>query len=339
MSWVPDIEDSDGGRHRPIVLLKAMLLSIGRPFQVSYMQVLMPRPVRRRLAAASDEVTVFVTSRAVPRVLPARVVVDFVDDLGGAAQRRADTAPGLGRRLFWTLESRRTRGLDRRLAQRATVSVAISEVDAANIAPTVRVVPNSIRTPPLPPGGDKVVFSGNLFFEPNHEAAVWICTDLVPYLVSAGVPADRVVIAGRRPQASLHGHAAQAGIDLRPDLPDLGTVLQEASVVIAPVTLGSGVQTKVLEAVGAGRPCVLSPKANDGLGLIDGRSGLVRDRDPKPFGDAIVLLLGDPALGQRLVDEARAQLTAFTQGAAACAWRAVVADCAAAGVQERETSR
>ena len=340
VSWVPDIEEFEAGRrHRPIVLLKALLLSIGRPFQVSYMQACMPRPVRRHLAASRDEVTVYVTNRAAPRVLPARAIVDFVDDLGGAARRRAEAAPDPGRRLFWTVESRRTCALDRRLAQQAAVSVAISAVDGANIAPTVRAIPNSIRTPPLPVGGDKVVFAGNLFFEPNHEAAVWICSALVPYLASVGVAPHRVVLAGRRPQPSLHGYAEKAGVDFRPDLPDLAPVLGEAAVVIAPMTLGSGIQTKVLEAVGAGRPCVVSPKANSGLGLVDGQSALVRDCDPKPFGDAIVSLLGDPAQCRRLVEEARAQLTAFTEAEVASGWRGAVADCADAGAQERATSR
>jgi len=335
VSWLPEVGGADGGAgFRPLVFLKALMMATGRPCQISYMQAHMPRRARQRLAASRDEVTVFVTNRAVPRVLPARAVVDFVDDLGAAARRRSQAARGTVR-VFWRIESWRTHRFDRNLAQRATVSVAISPVDGQSIAPTVRVIPNSIRTSPMPDGGDKIVFLGNLFYAPNHEAAMWICTALVPFLRSVGIDPRRIIIAGRRPQPSLRAHVLRAGVDLRPDLPDLSAVLQEAAVVIAPMNLGSGMQNKVLDAVGAGRPCVLSPMANAGLGLVDGQSALVRDCDPKLFGDAVVSLLGDAELRHRLVDEARVHLKAFTREEVASAWRAVVADCAGSGPKRR----
>lgn len=335
VSWLPEMGPPreagepgvSGPRFRPFVFLKALVFALGRPCQVSYMQAHLPREARNQLAASRDEVTVFVTDRAVTRVLPAHTVVDFIDDLGAAARRRAQAATGVVR-LFWRIESWRTHRFDRRLARRATVSVAISPVDAHSIAPTVRVIPNSIRPAPMPNGGDKVVFLGNLFYAPNHEAAVWICTALAPYLQSVGIQPDRIIVAGRRPQPSLQAHVAAAGVDLRPDVPDLAAVLLEAAVVIAPMNLGSGMQNKILDAVGSGRPCVLSPMANAGLGLVDGQSALVRDLDPKLFGDAVVSLLTDAELGRRLVDGARRQLIAFTRDEVASAWRAVVADCA-----------
>jgi glycosyltransferase involved in cell wall biosynthesis len=140
-------------------------------------------------------------------------------------------------------------------------------------------------------------------------------------LEALGVDPDRVVVAGRRPPPVLRRHAARAGVDLRADVPDLTGVLAEAAVVICPVIYGSGVQNKVLDAVGAGRACVLTPFSNQALNLVDGESALVRERHPEGFADAIVALLGDGSRRRRLADHARPRLQSCSGPAVAAAWR------------------
>jgi hypothetical protein len=84
-----------------------------------------------------------------------------------------------------------------------------------------------------------------------------------------------------------------------------------------------------LDAIGAGRPCVISEVANAGLGLVDGRSALVRERRAEPFAEAVTTLLEDSYVASRLVAEARLQLTHLLPDAVAVAWRTAVG--AAAG--------
>ena len=69
--------------------------------------------------------------------------------------------------------------------------------------------------------------------------------------------------------------------------------------------LGAGMQYKILDAAGAGRACVISPVANMGIGLEDGRSALVRAGEGEAFAEAIVAPLADR-------DE-RARLTVVAQ--------------------------
>jgi glycosyltransferase involved in cell wall biosynthesis len=306
-------------------------MAIGRPFQVSYVQGFAPRHVRLRLADnLNQDLTVFVTNRVVPRSVPERALLDFIDDIGGQAARRARSSRGV-RALFWSCEAYRTRRLDRLLAKRVAISVAHSPADAAAISPLVRFIPLSVGTRAMEEQGDRIAFIGNLFYEPNHEAATWICESLVPHLRTLGVSPEKVVIAGRQPRQSLKELAGRAGADLRADVVDLDEVLREAAVVIAPMSLGSGAQYKVIDAVGAGRPCVISGIANLGLGLVDGQSALIRDRTPAPFAEAIASLSQDVALRNRLVSNARQQLAAFMPEAVAGAWRAAARECADLG--------
>lgn len=323
VSWLPDVDRSGPRRWlaNPLHLLRALAFSLVMPVQVAYVQGRAPRSLRTRVN--EYDTVVFVTNRAVPRRVPDSAVVDFVDDLGAMALRRAASS-SRSRALFWRVEGRRVRRLDRRLANTARLCVAHSAFDAGGIAESVETIPLSVGTRPTRDSEDKVVFVGNLFYAPNHEAATWVCTELVPRLQARGVDAADVVIAGRRPRPALRKTALAAGVDLRADVADLSAVLQEAAVVVAPMRLGTGAQYKVLDAVGAGRACVLSPVANAGLGLVDGESALVREREAEPFADAVVSLLADPSRRRRLADEAGRRLVDYLPESVALAWRAAL---------------
>ncbi len=320
VSWLPDAHEPHRTRllGNPARVLRAVGLATTRPLQVAYVQALAPRSLFRRLA--DYDMVLFMTDRAVPRRMTGQYAIDFIDDLGGAALRRAATGNALFS-AFWRWEGRRLRRFDASLAARAILSVAVNELDAAAISPAVQPIPPAIGTRPLADAGSKVVFTGNLFYGPNAEAAGWICTSLVPRLMVLGVEPHDVVIAGRRPPRSLRAQAGKAGVDLRADVPDLTDVLREAAVVVIPVSLGSGVQNKALDAVGAGRPCVLTPFTNQVLRLVDGQSALVRERTPEAFGEAIVRLLEDASLRQRIVREAITQFARYQEHNVVDAWR------------------
>jgi len=326
VSWLPDVDAPS--RIRVLELLGALARSARAPLTVSYVQARAPASVRRRIR--DSDAVLFVTSRAVLPRVRARFAVDFIDDLGGQAIRR-----GGGRlsptALFWQWEGRRIRRFDRRVADRATRSFAVSERDAAAISARVEWVPLAVGIGDQGPRGADIAFTGNLFYGPNHEAGLWICRELAPVLPDFGVPVDRVVISGRRPQRELVQAARSSGVRLAPDLDTLATPLRQAGVALAPMALGSGVQYKVLDAVGAGRPCVLTPMANRGLGLTDGASALIRHREPVAFADAIAGLLGNPAMCDHLVAEARRVLKPYMAKEVTSVWQGLMASLAPAG--------
>lgn len=326
VSWLPDAGEPLGRLvlARPACLLRAAALSTVCPLQVACVQALAPPTLRSRLRRG--EVALFMTDRAVPRSPAGPFVIDFIDDLGGAAERRAASSRGPAA-WFWRWEGGRLRRLDARLAAQARVAIAITERDAAAISPVVATLRAAMGDGggDEPERGDKVVFTGNLFYQPNFEAAAWICDRLAPELARRGLGPGMVVIAGRRPPDSLRRQAATAGVDLRADVSDLGEVLREAAVVLAPVVLGSGVQNKVLDAVAAGRPCVITPFTNQVLGLEDGRSALIRDRSIDGFADAVMELLADPGLRNRLSRNARQHLAPHRAEAVGREWRRCLA--------------
>ena len=276
----------------------------GLPLQVAWVRSSRPLDLDRQLEAC--DVCVFVTGRVVPDILPQRSVVDFIDSLGLAASRRAVLSRGPAR-LFWTLEARRMRRWESGIARRASRAVAVSSVDAEAIHPAVSVIPLALRpSPPVSPTlvRDRVVFTGILRFGPNTVAANWVCDALVPALARRGISPARVLIAGRKPPKSVRDHARRAGVELRADVPSVADVLGEAAVALAPISLATGMQSKVLEAVAARVPVVMTPLAAEGLSLRDGRSAYIRDLEADPIAEAVVALLSDGELRSRLAEQA-----------------------------------
>jgi polysaccharide biosynthesis protein PslH len=66
--------------------------------------------------------------------------------------------------------------------------------------------------------------------------------------------------------------------------------LQRATLSVAPLTYGAGIQNKVLEAMACATPVVASPVAISSLNAVDGRDLLV-GIDPSEFARHILYLL------------------------------------------------
>jgi hypothetical protein len=131
VSWLPDV-DRPPRRHwlaHPVQTVRALGLAVVRPLSVAYVQSLAPRSLTERLRRY--DAVLFMTDRAVPRVVGCRYAIDFVDDLGGAALRRASVSGGVTS-MFWRWEGRRLRRYDALLSFDRTAALRPLKVTALN---------------------------------------------------------------------------------------------------------------------------------------------------------------------------------------------------------------
>jgi len=146
-----------------------------------------------------------------------------------------------------------------------------------------------------------VLLSGNLGYRPTVRGAQWFAREVWPRLRTA-VPEARWVLAGARPTAVVRRLARLPGVEVRADVPDLRSYLTASRVAIAPMSSGSGVPMKVLEAMAAGVPAVVHPWAAEGLVREAGEAVAVAS-EADDWVAALQSLLRDPgaahALGRR----------------------------------------
>jgi glycosyltransferase involved in cell wall biosynthesis len=211
--------------------------------------------------------------------------------------------------MFWRYE--------RTFLKRADLNIYASENDARTYArffPTrrVAVVPNGVDTTyfapmPRPPGPPTVLFEGNMDFRPNVDAAVRLVRDILPHLLAL-VPGARVQIVGRNPTSEVQELASEC-VEVTGTVPDVRPYLAGADVFACPMTLGSGIKNKILQAWAMARPVVASSASLGGIAARDGYNLLLRD-PPQEFAAAIARLISDPAVADGLARAGRTTVEA-----------------------------
>ncbi|MDP7432001.1 MAG: glycosyltransferase [Myxococcota bacterium] len=205
-------------------------------------------------------------------------------------------------------EATRLLGMERRAMRIADRVWVCSDADESrlrqriDVRAPIDVVPNGIPrfsvspeiTPPTPDesGCSRILFIGHLGYAPNVDAAVRLCSDVLPR-IHERLPASELVIAGRSPAMTVRALARLPGVQLVADPKEIPPLLRWAHVTAVPLRSGGGTRFKILEAMAWGVPVVASSLAIEGLPLVDGRDVLVAE-EPADFAERIVSLCTDP---------------------------------------------
>jgi glycosyltransferase involved in cell wall biosynthesis len=228
---------------------------------------------------------------------PARMVVDSVDVAFNRLRARARVTGSPG-----DLErAREVKRAEMAAYRGADHVIAVTEQDRAILlseapALSVGVVPNIHVIHPLdgeePRTPDSLVFVGGFRFDPNVDAMVHFCREVMP-LIWRQAPAATLRIVGDSPPAAVRDLACDR-VEVTGWVPDVQPYLRSARVSVAPLRYGGGMKGKIGEAMAAGLPVVTTAAGIEGFGLTPGRDALVADT-PEGFASAVVTLLRDPA--------------------------------------------
>ncbi|MGD2051227.1 MAG: glycosyltransferase family 4 protein [Acidimicrobiia bacterium] len=172
----------------------------------------------------------------------------------------------------------------------------------------VFVIPNALPVPPHRPtreerndGIARMVFPGDFAYPPNREAAEIIINELVPRLRER-LGAFEVILAGRYPSSDMmEAHHTMAEVRVTGPVAEMAPILAEADVLVAPLQAGSGSRFKLLEAFAAGLPVVATPKAAEGLAVMDGTHLVLAD-EADAMASAVAALTADPPHARLLAD-------------------------------------
>jgi len=148
------------------------------------------------------------------------------------------------------------------------------------------------------PEPDTIGFLGNLATAPNRDMVVHFARRLLPRIRKRR-PEARLRVIGVRAGGDVRRLAGLPGVRLVGRVEDVAPELARCWLTICPQRFGSGVQNKVLEALAAGSPAVVSPTAAASLGPRSAAGVVVAPPDVA-FADAVVNLLGDPGRRDRL---------------------------------------
>jgi polysaccharide biosynthesis protein PslH len=242
--------------------------------------------------------------RSMPRV------VDLVDALSLNMQRRAGHDRGPWRWVA-ALEAKRLGHYERVICDSVDRALVGSPIDreALGAPPNVAVVTSGVDLDDFPyqqAGREPatVIFSGNMRYFPNVQAALWFGQVILPLIERAmsGVKVDIVGVRPDRRILRLARHNPRITVTGR--IEDMSVHLRRATVAVAPMQAGSGQQLKVLEAMASGTPVVATTLAAGGIEARHGEHLLIADA-PELFAAEVVRMLSDRTLAGTLAASAR----------------------------------
>ena len=197
--------------------------------------------------------------------------VPFVMDLVDVdSEKWADYARTTRGPMGWIYarEARCLAPFEETAARAAHATLVVNDRERRSLASrvpdaNVRVVPNGIDLETFRPGGPpasapRVVFCGVFDYRPNERGAIWFATKVWP-LVRSKRPDAQLTLVGRNPTPAVRAIAeSDPSVEVTGSVPDVRPYLWSAAVGIAPLLEARGVQNKVLEAVAAGLPVVVT---------------------------------------------------------------------------------
>jgi glycosyltransferase involved in cell wall biosynthesis len=208
-----------------------------------------------------------------------------------------------------------TRQLVRSLYPSYASVTVVSHEDATALRSLVpnlplRVIPNGVDAAEYAPrsgverAARQLLFTGALNYPPNVHAAKLLAQEILPR-VRESVPVAHLRLVGRDPSETVTALENHPGVEVIPNVPDMAPFLSEATVFVCPMTSGTGIKNKLLEAMANELPCVTTPLALRGIEATPGSDVLVGS-DVDELSAAAVRLLGDSELRSRLGNSGRA---------------------------------
>ncbi len=281
-------------------------------------------PVQRKYAALIDgiarergvDVILISGTRLLFLPLQSRSGCAFLYDLGDcqtlyarrqiAVQWRARDFASLGSGLKTTMFAY---AREHYYSRMPVMKIMVSPVDKKAIdeisgySETSEVILNGVRDGEprgkYPKIAGRIIFTGNMDFSPNYEAALWFLDQVWP-LVIRQRPDACFVIAGANPIAALRERAS-VNVIITGYVDDLNREIACSEVFVAPMISGGGFKNKVLEAIANRTSVVASSIAAESFS--DEFRGLLTIADsPAQMAEAIFAVWNDPGKAEAQAD-------------------------------------
>jgi glycosyltransferase involved in cell wall biosynthesis len=262
------------------------------------------RGVSRELAAAAAELAAEpscgrviadgpIAAAALARLARKRAVVYNAHNLESGFRHEIEARGGRAQRQL--------RAFERSLLASAAESWMVSAADiaaAAELCPGARLryVPNVVDVTSIEPvtaraEQQRATFVANFAYEPNRNGLDFLLEHVFPR-VWAELPDARLQLVGGGLQQA---PSTDARVETLGFVADLRDAYARASCAVVPLLQGGGSPLKFVEALAYGLPVVATPRAANGLEVVDGEHCLIADGAPA-FAQALVRALRGEAV-------------------------------------------
>jgi polysaccharide biosynthesis protein PslH len=179
----------------------------------------------------------------------------------------------------------------------------------------VSVLPNGVDLEYFHPSAEiqrdpeTIIFSGKMSYHANISMAKYLVEEIMP-LIWKLRPAACLYIVGKDPVPAIQKMARNPLITVTGTLEDIRPFLWRATVSVAPLLYGAGIQNKILEAMATGTPVVTTSQALSALQAQPEKELFVAD-DPDSFAKAVLQLIANRDLQRKIADAGEKYVRTF----------------------------
>lgn len=234
------------------------------------------------------------------------IYFDGIDAISMNYRNAYETSGGI-KKLINGMEYRRMETYEAKVYESVEKSILISERDRDYITKTlgVKCNPAVIYNYAIDHGYEKgvtkekrtVAFMGKMNYAPNVDAVLWFAKEIFPAL-KAEYPDFEFQIIGGNATKEVQALGQTDGISLLGFVDKPAGYLQAATLVIAPMISGSGLQNKIVQAMYLGAPVLTTPIGAQGLFDVSQKELIIAD-GPEDMIRKLKKYLGDDAKEER----------------------------------------
>lgn len=146
-----------------------------------------------------------------------------------------------------------------------------------------------------------IAFLGNMYVAHNKDAVSNFIENIFP-LILKEIPECKFRVVGRCSEEYRKNVMLNKNVEVTGEVEDIRQWIQKSTLVVAPLTYGSGIKTKILETMAMGVPVVTNDIGAEGINIKNDINIIVR-KDNDDFANEIKRLLKDGNYRKKISQE------------------------------------
>jgi len=227
-----------------------------------------------------------------------KCILDYIDAISMNMEREKECQKSLLRRIYIRININKMKRFEKWLRDAFERKIIISDVDKNWLG----LADRDCITIPIYVDLDYfqyqekssiedniIVYLGNMEYYPNRDAVEYFIKRIWP-IILGNMPDTRLRIVGNIDEKARAKFEKAAKVSTTGYVKDIREWLKDAKLMIAPIRVGSGVASKIIQSLASGLPVVCTSIANEGIDGSEENGVFVKD-DEREFASIIVEML------------------------------------------------
>lgn len=242
-------------------------------------------------------------------------VLGPLDDTIKSALTDMKVETNLLKKIVWYFEYRARKDWQPKYCKKSDRVFFFSTADLNNIQKQAKGLNHARTLPVVVEPDDKwiqkqskiekssILFVGGLGSLFNQNAVLFFHKKIF-HLIKKSIPDAKFYIVGHHPPASIQKIGRMEDVIVTGEVPSVHPYIEKAAVYVSPIIAGTGLKTKVIEALRFGKAIVSTQAGIQGLWDLSKDAITIRD-DPEGFAEQVIKLLQDETLRRQKEINAR----------------------------------